>query len=168
MTTDKLDNNTLTNHGRMLNAEKSKEQLEKEEEERISKYIDGCTRNVINNILGMIQEGVDLIVVLDGMTPPIKKDTADRRISERNEATEYLKKDDQQQSDANDRGDGAEEFAAAPLPTFEDEDFGSDSQCSLQNIPSNLASPSTSTSKGSSDSKSAFQFVKTDGEVKKR
>ena len=38
-----------------------------------------CVNSILNKVLAIIQEGVHLVLVLDGNTPPLKKETTERR-----------------------------------------------------------------------------------------
>ena len=109
-TSSKQNYNLLTNHGRMIDAAKDKEELEREEKERIDQYIAQCVDHALEKVYHMIQQGVELLVVLDGTTPPIKRLTTAGRRERQESATSYLKKD------------GSEEDASStiPLPSFEE------------------------------------------------
>ena len=115
-TLEKSNTALFSNHGRMGEKSKTPEMREKEAELREEEvrptrnqmkitrdlmltpppdtsplqYISQCTTSVINKVLAIIQEGVQVVLVLDGATPPLKKETTQRRSAVRGDAADFL------------------------------------------------------------------------------
>jgi len=140
-TSSKQNYNALTNHGRMIDAEKTEEELKKEEQDRIDEYISQCVDHALQKVYHMIQQGIELLVVLDGTTPPIKRMTTEGRRERQNVAKNYLRAGDDDGAEGAKNAEGAEgakdgsspdeATKAIPLPSFEE--FAS-SQSILQEL----------------------------------
>jgi hypothetical protein len=120
----KQNNALSTNFGKMVEREKTAEEREQDEKNREEQFIKQCTLSIVNKVLAMIQEGIELLIVLDGTTPPLKRETTAKRKADMAEARDYM--------DATDfnpeSGPTAPEpdAPAAPLPSFDDPDIDYD------------------------------------------
>jgi hypothetical protein len=74
-----LNLSSISNHGKFLEGVKTEADKEREMEGRETQFIQVCCDQIINRCLSIIQEGVYLVAVLDGMTPPLKKGTTTKR-----------------------------------------------------------------------------------------
>ncbi len=79
LASSRLNQNERTNFGMYKERQKSAEQLEEERRKRDEDYMEAVATNVVNRVLSMIQMEVNLLVVFDGATPPIKFVTTSAR-----------------------------------------------------------------------------------------
>ncbi|GMH71902.1 hypothetical protein TrST_g1486 [Triparma strigata] len=161
----KQNNALSTNFGKMVEREKTAEEREQDEKNREEQFIKQCTLSIVNKVLAMIQEGIELLIVLDGTTPPLKRETTAKRKADMAEARDYM--------DATDfnpeSGPTAPEpdAPAAPLPSFDDPDIDYDA------IELDNPIKDNTTSEGMTESNHAepapiFQHFKKSDEAKKR
>ena len=85
-----LNKSNMTNHGKFLESSKTDEDREKDEERRENYFIEVVSNQVVNRCLLIVQEGVELVAVLDGMTPPLKRGTTGKRRVEAGDAMERV------------------------------------------------------------------------------
>ncbi|GMH53968.1 hypothetical protein TrLO_g14792 [Triparma laevis f. longispina] len=151
-----------TNHGRMTERMKTKEEKEMDERNREEAFIKECTLSVVNKVLAMIQEGIELLIVLDGTTPPLKKETTQKRQADMAEARSFMEASDFVADPVPEVQTGE----AAPLPSFDDPDIDYDA-IELDNPVSD------NNSKGMTESSHAdpapiFKHIQNTDEAKKR
>jgi len=60
-------------------------------------YVDGVVDTVVNKILNMVQEGIQIYVVMDGATPPLKDMTTKSRGDAMDQAREQLRVEQERQ-----------------------------------------------------------------------
>ncbi|GMI28411.1 hypothetical protein TeGR_g7003 [Tetraparma gracilis] len=89
----RMNTNLITNHGRLVEASKTSADRLAFSLASSSSFVDLVVKSVTNKIFEMVQRKVELLVVLDGATPPIKYTTTRRRTGDRDRAKERLREE---------------------------------------------------------------------------